>query len=429
MAVELRAPPAPPPAPPAGAPKSLVILQGVTLLAVLALGAALGLLLSGRSPQEDGAARARAVASKLKAAGADGEAAALYAEYLSRGAGEANTRAAIAYSLGQLYLEGGQYERALRWFYEAEALGPGDLESQVSEKIVHALERLGRVHAAKAALGARTGLSPSDTQHPDSDPVVAKIGGDEIRRSEVERSLDDLPPQLQRLFSGDAQRAEYLRKYVADELLWRKAKKLEYDDDPEVRRQLASLLKQVVVSKFVEKEVVGKITVDEADLRTYHQANRELFDQRESASVSVIKLPDAATAKEALGRIRGGESFEAVARALSLHAPSKGQGGKLEGWVQRGDDFLGLADPPAAILLSDGLFATAKGAVSEPIVAGGYAYLLKVHDKKPGQERPFEEVRGAVEQAYRTMKAQSSYQSVVEEQLQSSEVELYPERL
>src|SRR5690606_23138265 len=138
-----------------------------------------------------------------------------------------------------------------------------------------------------------------------------------------------------------------------------------------VRRQLASLLKQVVVSKFVEKEVVGKITVDEADLRTYHQANRELFDQRESAQGSVIKLPDEATAKQALARIKGGEPFPQVARAMSLHGGSKNQGGRLEGWVQRGDDFLTLSDPPAAIVLSDGLFATAKGQVSEPIVAGG----------------------------------------------------------
>ena len=132
------------------------------------------------------------------------------------------------------------------------ALGPGELEEEGGKKIVHALEALGRVHAAKAALARRTQLeSAPGVERPESDPLVATIGEDEIRRSDVTRALDDLPPFLRQRFATADGMTEFLRKYVADELIFRKAQKMEYDADPEVRRQLEGLLKQLVVGKLV----------------------------------------------------------------------------------------------------------------------------------------------------------------------------------
>jgi parvulin-like peptidyl-prolyl isomerase len=97
--------------------------------------------------------------------------------------------------------------------------------------------------------------------------------------------------------------------------------------------------------------------------------------------------------------------------------------------VARGADFLQLGDADAAVLLSDGIFGAPKGAVSEPVVAGGYAYLFFVHEKLAGAKRTFDEVRPQVEQAYRRMKAQSAYANVLDEQLRSGDVEMFPERM
>jgi tetratricopeptide (TPR) repeat protein len=243
----------------------------------------LGAFLVWRGQTGDGAdpaaaEHAREVASKLKAAGALDQAAALYEVYLETTDADEKTRANVAYSLGSTYLENGRYEKALRWFYEAESLGVGALSDQLSKKIVHTLERLGRYHSAKAALGSRVQLKPEDqVQRAESDPVVAKIGGREIYRSEVLRTLDDLPPELAGQLQG--QEGELLKKYVADELLWQKAVKLEYDKAPEVRRRYEALLKQLAVSKFVENEVVRRIEVDPADLKNYFEANRERYEK------------------------------------------------------------------------------------------------------------------------------------------------------
>ncbi|MGB5892128.1 MAG: hypothetical protein WBH75_19390, partial [Thermoanaerobaculia bacterium] len=109
------------------------------------------------------------------------------------------------------------------------------------------------------------------------DPVVARIGEDRIYRSDFERALDDLPAELSRSVVGAEARAQYLQNYVGEELLWRKAVKLEMDKDPEVQRRQELVLKKLVVGKFLEEEIAAKIEVDEADLRNYFEASRQLY--------------------------------------------------------------------------------------------------------------------------------------------------------
>jgi tetratricopeptide (TPR) repeat protein len=262
-------------------------MLSLLVLACLVLIVALGAVVLARRPTPPAGPavdpeQVREVASKLKAAGAVDEAALLYEDYLAWTSASAEARAKIAYSLGTSYLTNGQYEKALRWFYEAETLGAGPLDEEVGQKIVHSLERMGRFHAARSALRSRVDLTPEEggeAVRAAGDPVVARIGEHEITRSEVERALDDLPPEIARNFSGKAQREEFLKKYVADELIWRKAQKLEYDKDPEVRRRLESLSMQFAVAKFVEKEVAGKIEVDESDLQNFFEANRSRYEK------------------------------------------------------------------------------------------------------------------------------------------------------
>ncbi len=276
--MELREPPR---TPPTSAPSRLPgWLLAAHLAALAGLGALVWLRTARVGPDPGAAETLRQVAAKLKAAGALDQAAALYGEYLTVSDEPAAARARIAFSLGTTYLEAGRPGEALRWFYEAETLGPGDLGEELDRKIVHTLERLGRVHAAQAALGARVRLAPAADEavrRSAEDPVVARIGGEEIHRSEVERALDPLGPEAAQAWKNPELRQELLRRHVAEELLWRRAQKLEYDQDPEVRRQVAALARQVAVARFVEREVAARIAVDEADLRNFYAAHRDRY--------------------------------------------------------------------------------------------------------------------------------------------------------
>jgi tetratricopeptide (TPR) repeat protein len=270
-----------PPQKPATQSQDLVVrgLLVVNLIVLLVVG---GLLLTRTRPSgvdAESALRGREVAGKLKAAGALDEAADLYERYFVAAEEEPVVRARIAYSLGNIYLENGQFDRALRWFYESELLADEDLATEIAPKIVHCLERMGRYHAAQAALDSRSAMATGeqDAEHAAEDPVVARIGEDRIYRSEFERALDDLPPEVSRSLGSAAAREQYLSRYVGDEMLWRKATKLEMDKDPEVLRRQELVLKQLVVGKFLEQEILANIEVDEADLQNYFAANRQRY--------------------------------------------------------------------------------------------------------------------------------------------------------
>lgn len=256
------------------------------LILALLLALSLWLYLRPGSARTDlsTAARHREVAAKLQAAGALDEAAQLYAAYLQDSGAPDDQRARIAYSLGTNYMQSGDYEQALRWFYETEVLGAGDLSDELSSRIVHCLERLGRHHAAQAALENRVQMDPEGVRRAEDDPVVARLGQTQIYRSEVMRALDSLPPEVASNFASPEGQQELLKKYVADELLWRQAVKLEYDRDPEVARRQTEVLKQLAVARFVEREVFDKIQVDEADLQNYFAANQDRYQQNQDGA-------------------------------------------------------------------------------------------------------------------------------------------------
>ena len=272
--MELREPPGQ-----STASKSDRLGWGMLLIIVILVVALAGVSIwrpgsEGRAAEAD---HVRQVAAKLQAAGVLDEAAMQYERYLALGEPATEEWAGIAITLGNHYLEAGRYHSALRWYYEAETVGGSELHPELAGKIVHTLERLGKPFAAQAALSSSSGPADDKAQRSADDPVVARIGEDEIRRSDIERALETMPPEFRAQLESPEGRARFLEQYVADELLWRKATKLELDRDPQILRQHQALLKQLVVSRFAEQEVLGRIEVDEADLKNHFNANPERF--------------------------------------------------------------------------------------------------------------------------------------------------------
>lgn len=275
MNLELREPPRAP-APPAASPPWTS--WAALVLAALAVALLAWPLLRPGGHGAASAGLAREVGAKLKAAGVLDQAAGRYESYLAAASEPAAERAAIAYSLGAAYLDQGRYSEALRWLYEAETLGPGELASATASKIVECLERLGKPHAAEAALKARSGLGGSAAAATKADdPIVATISGTPIYRSTVQAELDALPPEVASQLKAAGREAEMVKKVVGDELLLRKAEKLGIEQDPTLMQTLAALRRQALIARFLEREVFAKIAVADSDLENFFAANRARY--------------------------------------------------------------------------------------------------------------------------------------------------------
>ncbi len=367
----------------------------------------------------------RELANKLKSVGIADEAIKQYENYFNTTQVDKRTRSNLAYTLGKLYLEEGNYERALSWFYRVDMIDPKTpLKSEVGSKIVHCLEMLGKFHAAEYALEARSSLEENQQGELKGGTLVAEIGSRKITLREVDEALDALPPWMKEQFKGSEKKLEFMKKYVSDELFYRKAKKLEYDKDGELRKKTADFMKQLMISKVLEEELKDKITVEEDDLKNYFKANQEHYKEKAQARIRLIKAGMEEIAQNILKELKQGKDFAELAKEISLEEESAKRGGEWEGWVTEGKDDLGIGNIDE---VSKAIFSASPGSISPIVKAGNYYYIFKVEELKPERMREYAEVKEWVNNDYMNHKMKIAYQNLLKQVLESSEVKLYPE--
>jgi len=130
----------------------------------------------------------------------------------------------------------------------------------------------------------------------------------------------------------------------------------------------------------------------DAEVRRYYDSHQDEFKQEEQVKARHIlvmvndKRSDAQARQrieEAKKRLQGGADFAAVAGEYSEDPASKGSGGDL-GWFGRNRMVKEF---------EDAAFGAETGKLVGPVKSSFGYHLLEVTDKRPGGQRPFEEVK------------------------------------
>jgi peptidyl-prolyl cis-trans isomerase C len=367
----------------------------------------------------------RELANKLKSVGLAREAISQYEQYFTTASLDKKTRANLAYTIGELYLEEDNYEKALSWLYRVEMIDPEtSLKSEVGSKIVHCLETLGKFHAAEYALASRSAPPEMQGKELKGSKTVAEIGERKITLREIDEALDELPPWMKEQFKGKEKKVEFMKKFVADELLYRKAKKLEYDKDGELRKKTAQLMRQLMTNKILEDELKNKVTIEEDDLKNYFKANQDRYKERAQAQIRLIKAGTQEIARNIVKELKKGKDFAQLAKELSLDKDTAAKDGKWEGWISEGKDDLGIGNLDE---VSKAIFSTSPGSITPIVKAGAYYYIFKVEEIKPERMKNYDEVKEWVKNDYMNNKMTIAYRNLLEQMLRSSEVKLYPQ--
>ncbi len=146
------------------------------------------------------------------------------------------------------------------------------------------------------------------------------------------------------------------------------------------------LQKKIRAVVFRPAEFGKAVVISEAQVQAYFEEHPEQFQKEESRArlIQVAVAPDAdeaqRTAKravlaQALERLRAGEAFGDIAKALSEDPASKDQGGDL-GFVTRGQR------PPA---MDAALFSLEPGQVSDILEIPGALAVVKVEERRAGK--------------------------------------------
>jgi peptidyl-prolyl cis-trans isomerase C len=216
--------------------------------------------------------------------------------------------------------------------------------------------------------------------------AAASVNGMIITNDMVEQGIKVALSQGQK--DSPELRQAVVQKYIEVLLLSQRAEKDGLADSERANTQLM-LIRQNYLADLELSTFIAKNPITDADVRAEY--DKEIASLGPQGMLVEYKVSDIAVASEAdaqaaLNRIKKGESFDKVARSVSL-APNKVQGGAV-GWVQAGQ----VSPQIAAVLVNLG-----KGQVSQsPIQMQQGWYLIKLEDKRSSKPPSFEQAKAAI---------------------------------
>ena len=199
----------------------------------------------------------------------------------------------INYTIGNIYFERvHDYEGALSYFLKIKHLYPeSELLDEVNKKMVECLERLQRSADAQQVLAEATLLDPSQAQANQPGEVIAKIGKRRITTGDLEHEISLLQPYLQAQLNSKNKKIEFLKKFIANELLYNAARRKGLEKDREVIQATFRAKKGFMVDKLLAEEISKEVDINESDVELYYKANREHYGERDGNGKVVRTKP------------------------------------------------------------------------------------------------------------------------------------------
>jgi peptidyl-prolyl cis-trans isomerase C len=342
-------------------------------------------------------------ANILLAKGLQLQAASVLEKYIETANTNKQEIAKVCYRLGSIYMDLYKYEQALAFFYRSEMLDKkADFTQEMNQKIVEALENLGLSSQAQYELAKRVSLGDASTK---SGEIVARIGKRDITQTEIDRALTAVPEWMRKELEQGAQRLEFIRNYVATEVLYEKAKRLGIDKKAQIRQRLENTKKQLVVQNYLSKEIEKKLKIDPQDLENYYKANKDKYTEPAKIKVRYAEFGEDSEKEKALKELDEGKST------------------KVEGWIEHNSTYItGIGEAKDVI---EGLFLKEKGERSDALKIKDKFYIFSIEDRQPERLNSFDEVKNQVEGEYRMEKERSITDSLLREALEEQEVEIF----
>ena len=153
--------------------------------------------------------------------------------------------------------------------------------------MVECLERLDRSTDAQQVLEEATLLDPSQARKSRPGEVVAKIGKRKITTGDLEFEMSQLPPFIKSQISDKSKKVDFLKQYIATELLYDTARRKGLENDKEVIEGAFQAKKNLMVQKLLQEEISQQVDMQESDVELYFKANNEKYAERDDNGIIV----------------------------------------------------------------------------------------------------------------------------------------------
>ncbi len=256
------------------------------------------------------------------------------------------------------------------------------------------------------ALALVTGISACEKKQPQgqvSGKVLATVNGSVITVDDFQREMEGLPDFAKTMFKGEDGKKRFLDELINKELLYQEAEKRGLDKDEAFKKKVEDFKKLTLVSMLLTKEVEDKASVTDADVKDYFDKHKDELKSRDKIRASHILVKTEDEAKKVIARLKKGEDFAKLAKAVSIDKASAERGGDL-GYFSRGQmvpEFEAVA------------FQLKKGEISQPVKTQYGYHIIKVTDIKQGVPLSFDTIKDQLKQKLITDKQRELFNTFV----------------
>src|SRR5947199_5410950 len=228
----------------------------------------------------------------------------------------------------------------------------------------------------------------------EANPVLAKVNGAEIRKSDVALAQEELGPSLAQM--DPATKKDNVLSFLIDmKIVAKAAEDKKVENSEEFKKRLAFTRSRLLMDSLLANE--GKAaTTDDAMKKVYDEASKQIAGEQEvHARHILVETEDEAKAIE--GELKKGADFAELAKKKSKD-PGASDGGDLGFFTkeQMVPEFSSVA------------FSLEPGKISDPVKSQFGWHVIKVEEKRSRKAPDFEQVKGQIE-TYVTRKAQAEY--------------------
>ncbi|WP_315783334.1 peptidylprolyl isomerase [Bradyrhizobium sp. SZCCHNPS1003] len=253
--------------------------------------------------------------------------------------------------------------------------------------------RLGLATALAGSLALSLLAAPARAAD-DANPVLAKVNGAEIRKSDVTLAEEELGQSLAQM--DPATKDENVLSFLIDmKLVAKAAEDKKVADSEEFKKRLAFTRNRLLMDSLLASEGKAATTPD-AMKKVYEEAAKQIGGEQEvHARHILVETEDEAKAVKA--ELAKGADFAELAKKKSKD-PGASDGGDLGFFTkeQMVPEFANVA------------FAMEPGKISDPVKTQFGWHVIKVEEKRSRKPPEFDQVKSQIE-TYVTRKAQADY--------------------
>ncbi|MBV8869788.1 MAG: peptidylprolyl isomerase [Acetobacteraceae bacterium] len=262
--------------------------------------------------------------------------------------------------------------------------------------------------APQPGAGAQPGAAGQQAGKPAGNPVLARVGDQEIRLSDLRSAAATLPPNL-RSMPEQVLYPMLLDRMIDQDALVAEARRTGLDKDPEVKRQVQMAEDSALQRALLMKEVQPQVT-DQA-VRARYEKDTANKPGAEEVHAKHILVDSEAQAKDIIAQLQKGADFDALAKQYSK---DKGAGG--------GDDLGFFKKEDMVPEFAAAAFALQPGQTTQTPVHTQFGWhVIEVTERRQDKPPSFADAKNELRQRM----AQEAAEKVVAQALTGVKVERF----